>query len=173
MNDVRDAGAKVDVSRDEASVKAIDLGALDRPAGRLDNDIETSESIRLIEETLTVSKQAAITGKVRVSTRTGIYEDVAEVTLDRTVVDVSRVPIGRIVDVAPSTRTEDGITIVPIIEERFVIVKQLYLTEELHIRHHIESELSRTPVQLRRQSAVVERVDADGQIVSGEPNLKS
>ncbi len=127
-----------------------------------------TDVIPVIEETLIVSRRAHVTGKVRVSTRTETFDDVAEITLNRNVVDVSRVAIGRIVDVAPVVRTEGDTTIVPVIEERFVLVKQLYIKEELHIRNHVETEHSRTPVQLRRQVAVVERFDANGRAVNDD-----
>ena len=134
---------------------------------------EESAVLPLLEESLAVSKQVVVTGKVRVSTRTETHDDIAEVTLDRSVVDVTRVPIGRVVDASPGVRTEGDTTIVPVIEERFVVVKQLYLKEELHIRHHVTRELSRTPVQLRRQVAVVERLDANGQTILDDPAPKS
>ena len=75
-----------------------------------------------------------------------------------------RVPVNRLVDAVPGVRTEGDVTIVPVLEERFVIVKQLYLKEELHIRHRVETTVERVPVTLRRQTATVERVDADGRV---------
>ena len=131
---------------------------------RSTKDVET---VPLLDETVQLSKRDVVTGSVRVSTRTEIHDDVAEVMLDRDVVDVTRVAIGRVVDMAPGVRTEGDTIIVPVIEERLVIVKQLYLTEELHIRRHVEQESSRTPVQLRRQHAVIEKLDATGAIVDG------
>ncbi|WP_131117219.1 YsnF/AvaK domain-containing protein [Lichenihabitans psoromatis] len=156
----------------EASVDPIGVDRNANAAGLLrevaeqpdhaDGDADLSQRIPLIEETFSVSKQSILTGKVRVSTRTEGVEALAEVTLERSIVDVSRVPVGRIVDEAPSVRTEGDTTIVPVLEERFVIVKQLYLVEELHIRHRVEQDVSTTPVSLRRQTAIVERYGPDG-----------
>lgn len=141
--------------------------AADRVDASARRPVETaSEVIALTEERPTVSKRDIVTGQVRVSTRTETYDDVAEVSLDREVVDVSRVAVDRVVDEAPKVRTEGNVTIVPVMEERFVVVKQLYLKEELHIRHRVEREDQRVPVQLRRQTAVVERVDAQGRAVA-------
>ncbi len=137
-------------------------------AGTLRSDTRETETVQLLEEALDVSKRDVAGGTVRVSTRTELRDEVAEVSLDRNVVDVTRVPVGRIVDAAPAVRTEDGVTIVPVLEERYVVVKQLYLTEELHIRHRVETAIERAPVQLRRQTAVVQRVDAEGR-VTDEP----
>ena len=66
-------------------------------------------------------------------------------------------PVGLIVDEAPLARAEGDTTIVPVIEERFVVVKQLFLKEELHIRHVVEREVKREAVTLRRQRATVDR----------------
>ena len=125
------------------------------------------ETVPLLEETVQLSKRQVVTGTVRVSTRTETFDDVADVMLDHDVVDVTRVIIGRLVEAPPSIRIEGDTTIVPVIEERFVVVKQLYLKEEVHIRRHVEQAPSRTPIQLRRQHAVVERVDATGAVVDG------
>ncbi len=89
----------------------------------------------------------------------------AEVELDRYRVEVTRVPVGRVVETAPLARVEGDTTIVPVLEERFVVVKQLFLAEELHIRHVVEREVVREPVALRRQHATVERVGDRAEVV--------
>ena len=122
-------------------------------------------SIQLLEEELSVTKRRAVAGKLRVSTRTLTHDEVAETTLERDVLDVIRMPVDRFVDVAPKVRTEGDTTIVPIVEERLVMVKQLYLKEEVHIRHGVERQTFQETVPLRSQFAVVERVDVDGRIV--------
>ncbi|MGI3899155.1 MAG: YsnF/AvaK domain-containing protein [Janthinobacterium lividum] len=125
----------------------------------------TTGNVQLLEEELSVTKRQVVAGKLRVSTRTLTHDEVAETTLERDVLEVTRVPVGQLVDVAPMVRTEGNTTIVPIIEERFVVVKQLYLKEELHIRHSVERESVQETVLLRRQYAVVERVDANGRVI--------
>ena len=127
--------------------------------------VSRSETIPLMEEALHVGKREVVTGAVRVSTRTETTETTADITLERTVADVTRVQVGRLVEEPPTVRTEGDTTIVPVFEERYVVVKQLYLTEELHIRHRVEPVVSHTPVRLRRQTAIVERLDADGRIL--------
>lgn len=121
-------------------------------------------NIQLLEEELSVTKRQVSAGMLKVSTRTLTHDEVAETTLERDVLDVSRVPVGRFVDAAPHVRTEGDTTIVPIVEERLVMVKQIYLKEELHIRHSVERETVQETVPLRSQHAVVERVDAAGHI---------
>ena len=118
-------------------------------------------TLRVVEEHLQVSKRRIVSGVVRVSTMTEMSEEVAEVELDRYQVEVTRVPVGRIVDEAPSARAEGDTTIVPVVEERFVVVKQLFLKEELHIRHRLDRHTVSETVALRRQKAVVERLRPD------------
>ena len=137
-------------------------------AGRpstLDED-QRSEVIELVEEIATISKRRIVTGGFRVETRTELRNESAEVDLEHDVVDVTRVPINRMIDEAPEVRTEGDTTIVPVVEERFVIVKQFFLKEELHIRRRTEREIFQQTIELRRQYAVVERFDPEGQIVS-------
>ena len=120
---------------------------------------EGTETLQVLEETLTVSKRLRSTGSVRVGIRTETVAASAEVDLDRYAVEVTRVPVGRVVTEAPEVRAEGNTTIIPVVEERMVVVKQLFLVEEVHIRHVLEREIVREPVTLRHQRAVVERLD--------------
>ena len=134
------------------------------PAGDADaslgKDLEPG-AIPVMEETLSVAKRDIATGAVRVTTRTETHDDIAEATLERTSVDVTRVPIGRTVAEAPPVRTEGDVTIVPVLEERLVLTTQLVLVEELHIRQRTTHETVREPVSLRRQRVTIERVEGD------------
>ncbi len=123
---------------------------------------EDDDVLQVVEERLTVAKRRVSTGGVRVGTRTEVVEAVAEAELDRYRVEVTRVPVGRVVDEAPQARAEGDTTIVPVIEERLVVVKQLFLVEEVHIRHVLESQAVRETVTLRRQHAVIERLNWQG-----------
>jgi stress response protein YsnF len=118
--------------------------------------------IHVLEERLTVAKRRRAMGSVKVGTRTELVEAVAEADLDRYRVEVTRVPIGRVVDEAPAARAEGDVTVIPVIEERLVVVKQLFLVEEVRIRHVLERETVTESVRLRRQHAVVERLDGPG-----------
>lgn len=123
---------------------------------------ESDDVLRVVEERLTVATRRKSTGSVRIGTRTEAIEVMAEVELDRYHVEVTRVPVGRVVDEAPQARAEGDTTIVSVVEERLVVVKQLFLVEEVHIRHVLERETMIEPVTLRRQRAVVERLDPQG-----------
>lgn len=121
-----------------------------------------SERLELLEETLSVSKRSVKTGSVRISTLTETREEVAEAVLQHGVVDISRVPLDRVVDSAPPVRTEGDTTIIPVVEERLVVTQQLVLVEEIHVRRRVEQEVTHTPVTVRRQHVAVEHLDADG-----------
>lgn len=104
-----------------------------RPDGGVDDRQGASDAIPFVEERLSVFKRRRSKGWVRISTKTEVHQAFAEAELDCNSVTVTRVPVGRVVDSLPPVRNEGTTTIVPVVEERLVLVKQLYLTEELHI----------------------------------------
>lgn len=119
--------------------------------------------ISVVDEELHLQKRQVTTGKVRIRTATDIVEEIAQANLIHESVEVHRVPVGREVDRVPDIRTENDVTIVPIVEEVLVVEKRLVLKEELHVRRRVETEAVAVPVQLRKQRATVERVSNEGQ----------
>ncbi|WP_201864301.1 YsnF/AvaK domain-containing protein [Microvirga soli] len=115
------------------------------------------EIIPVVEETATIDKRQVVTDHVRVRTVTDTVEELAHASVQREDVEVTRVPVDRVVETAPEIRTDGDVTIVPVLEEVLVVTKQLVLKEELHIRRRIETEIVEVPVTLRKQHAVVER----------------
>lgn len=135
--------------------------------------VETGDTLRipLAEETARFEKRAIETGRVRVRTRTDTDEQILRESLRGNVVGVTRVPVGRTLgegEAVPQTRVEDGVTIIPVLEEVLVVEKRLVLREEVHIRETATSEQAEVPITLRRQRAVVERVGADGAVTEIE-----
>jgi len=126
------------------------------------------ESIPLLEEEARIEKREVQTGRVRVRTVTDNVEEIARATLDEDVVEVTRIPVGREVDEPPQVRTEDGVVIVPVLEEVLIVEKRLVLKEELRIRRSVSREDIEVPITLRKQRAVVERLGPEGQ-----PNIKT
>jgi stress response protein YsnF len=122
-----------------------------------------TQVIPVVEETARVDKRPTVSGKVRVRTEVNSVEQVVRETLTDETVEVTRVPINRRIEQIPEVRTENGVTILPIIEERLVVEKQLFLKEELHIRRDVNTETVEVPVTLRSERAIVERLDANGQ----------
>ncbi|HEV2558062.1 MAG TPA: YsnF/AvaK domain-containing protein [Microvirga sp.] len=119
--------------------------------------VETEERIPLVEEEVRIDKRTVERGRVRVRTVTDEVEEMARATLDGETVEVDRVPVDRMVEVAPEIRTEGDVTIIPVVEEVLVVEKRLVLKEELHVRRRRTTEEVEVPVTVRRQRAVVER----------------
>lgn len=126
------------------------------------------EVIPVVEERPVIGTRQVITGHVRVRTVTDAVEEFAHASVQREDVEVTRVPVDRIVEAAPEIRTEGDVTIVPVLEEVVVVTKQLVLKEELHIRRRVETETVEVPVTLRKQHAIVEREASDGAAIEDE-----
>lgn len=120
-----------------------------------------SVRVPLAEERIVVAKEVVTTGKATVRTVTEIHEHLVSERLTHEHVDVERVAINRIVDVAPQLRTEGDVTIVPVVEERIVVSKHLVLVEEVRIRRRVEVENVELPVALRKQVAEIHEEKTD------------
>ena len=116
-----------------------------------------TEFLELAEEQATVTKTEVERGRVVVRTRVEERDELVEVALQRDDVIVEHVPIGIAIEAAPAVREEDGVLIVPVVEEQLVIRTQLILKEEIRIirRRHVETV--REPVRLRSEHAEVVR----------------
>lgn len=121
---------------------------------------DEDDRIALTEERLHVGKERRLTGRVQVSTRTETVESQVPVELDSVEVEVVRVPVDRRIDAAPEIVTEGDLTIIPVVEERVVVTRELFLREELHVRRIRHRETTEIPVSTRRQVAHVERLPA-------------
>jgi uncharacterized protein (TIGR02271 family) len=121
------------------------------------------ELIPIVEEEVRVDKREVVTGRVRIRTIVETLEETARASLDGETVEVQRVPIDRVVDVAPQVRNEGDVTVIPVVEEVVVVEKRLVLKEELHVRRHRTTESVEVPVTLRKQRAIVERLPPDGE----------
>jgi uncharacterized protein (TIGR02271 family) len=126
------------------------------------------EAIPVVEETAHIDKREVQTGRVKVHTLVETSEQMVREALSSQNVKVTRVPVDQPVSRVPVIRTENGITIVPVLEEILVVEKRLILREELHIKQEVSHETVEVPVSLRKQRAVVERVDAQGQRITEE-----
>ncbi|WP_210254094.1 YsnF/AvaK domain-containing protein [Paracoccus sp. AK26] len=111
----------------------------------------------LVEEQLSVTKQRVLTGRVRIATQTETIDHLLPAELTREEVEVVRVPVDRRIDGVPDMTTEGDLTIIPVVEERLVVTRELYLREEIHIRRITRRDSVEIPAQTRRQSVRVER----------------
>ncbi len=119
------------------------------------------------DRTISVVKEQAVLNKVdhsarvRVRTETETYDSIASAELHGQEVEITRVPVNQEVETVPEVRIEGDVTILPVLEEVLVVEKRLFLKEEVHLRQRKTSESVEMPVTLRRQNAVVERLDPE------------
>jgi stress response protein YsnF len=114
--------------------------------------------IPLHAEDPTVSKLQA-TGVVQVRTVTREHEAFVVETLNHERVRIDRIPIGRQVEAMPPVRQEGDTTILSVVEETIVIERRLILKEEIHIRRLHVAERHQEAVVLRKQEAVITRIE--------------
>ena len=130
--------------------------ATDDPFTATSPEPAEAQTVPLAEERLVVEKVEH--GRtVRVSTRTREHQVEVDEMLTSVRAEVTRVPIDRVVDTVPEVEERDGVTVIPVLEE--VLVRQLVLREELHVRRVTEPRAHRETVTLRAQEPVVERFD--------------
>ena len=125
--------------------------------------------IPLVEEVVDVSKRTRVTGTVTLQKQVEVSQYEITEVLQRRDVSVTKVPMDIAVDPAnpPQVRTENGVTIIPVLEEILVVEKRLMLREELHIRHERSEAPSTQTITLRSEIVVVERDEFD--VAVGNP----
>ena len=146
------------IERDTPTARA-ELGDRDLTAAPTAFDRTTSDVITVVEERASVTVERREAGGVRVRVTTEPVEEQLSVDLGSQTVEVTRHPKGHEIDAIPEPREEGDLLIVPVVEERAVVVTKLFLTEEIHIRRNRTTETVAVPVTLRRQHAVVEQLD--------------
>jgi len=125
-------------------------------------DDPKTDTLSVVEEKISLTKQAVLTGRVRIATQTETVEHRLPAELSSEEIDVVRVQVDRRVDVAPQVTTEGDLTIIPVVEERLVVTRELYLREEIHVRRIRRQETVEIPAETRRQTVRIERLSEDG-----------
>jgi len=136
-----------------------DLPTLVQPKPETPLAGEKSIVVPIVEERAEIRTRRIEEGVVHIRKTTKEYEETVDAPIFREEVEITRVPVNRIIDGPVAVREEDGVTIVPLIEEVAVVVKRLMLREELHIRKNRIEEPHSEQVTLRRQEAHIERTD--------------
>ena len=116
-------------------------------------------AVQLVEEHATLAKRTVTTGRVTVRTKTEVSHENLREQLTGHVVEVRRVPIDRVVETLPPIRTEGDVTILPVLEERLIVTKQLVLVEEIHVVKRTTVEDVEVPIALRRQVVDIKEED--------------
>lgn len=130
----------------------------DRP-----DDPTRPQTIPVVEEELKIGKREVETGRVRIRTVTREHEQAIDQALASVAVDVERVAIDREVHETPEVYDDGETLVIPVVEERLVVEKRLFLREEIHIRRRRTESRHQENVTLRSQDVIVERENADGE----------
>jgi uncharacterized protein (TIGR02271 family) len=120
--------------------------------------------IPLAEEEIAISKREVETGQVRVALNTDVETVIARETLRGTRIEVERVSVNRMLpdgEPAPQSRQEGDTLVIPVVEERPVVVKRLVITEEVRLRFVTTETPFEEAVAVRREKATVDRVSPD------------
>jgi uncharacterized protein (TIGR02271 family) len=116
--------------------------------------------IPVVQEALLLHKKEVPTGTLRVKAVTDNHQEFVKTDLAFSDVTVTRVHVGREIDAMPDVRVEDNVTIIPVVEERLIVEKRLFLKEELHLTHTRGTEAVEIPVTVRKQRVEVTREPA-------------
>lgn len=116
----------------------------------------------VVQEQIQVSKHAVDSGRgVRVHRHTVERTEVVDAPLREESVEVTRVPVGTMVDSAapPVPRQEGDTYIVPVLEEVVVVERRLRLKEEVRITRHQREKHAPQSVVVKSYEVQVERFD--------------
>ncbi len=116
-------------------------------------------ALLLHAEAASVSRLRVETAVVRVARTTGTRDVLIREELAHETVEVTRVPIGRIVEAVPDVREEGDTTILPVVEEVLVVERRLVLKEEVHLRRVRTTRVHAEAVTLREQTVSVTRTN--------------
>jgi uncharacterized protein (TIGR02271 family) len=120
---------------------------------------QADQRLELLEEQLRIDKRVVEIGRVLVETKVETRQQVVEALLQEEEVAVERVPVGRFVDEVPQIREENGVLIIPVVEEQVVVQVRLVLKEELRVTKTIREDLVRRTIPLRSEHATVTRLE--------------
>jgi uncharacterized protein (TIGR02271 family) len=128
---------------------------------------DESAIIPVIQERAVVKKRVVETGRVRIRKQVREYEEHLDIPHVREEVRVDRVPVDRVIESAPEVRTEGEVTIIPLVEERYVLEKRLVLVEELHVRRERHETHRPEVVKVLKEEVEVERLPPGGNEPAG------
>jgi len=117
----------------------------------------SDQVISLAEETVEISKQRVIDGYVRVTRQVTEHQQKIALMLRHQTAEIERIPRSERLAEMPAIREENGVLIIPIVEEEVEIVRHLVLKEEWHIRKVVSEEATEQVVSLRKQHAHLTR----------------
>jgi stress response protein YsnF len=126
-------------------------------------------TVPVVEERAVVRKRKKVTDAVRVRTEVREAVEVVDAPLAVERVEVERRPLDRWIDAPVPTRQEGDTTVITLHEEVVVVEKRLRATEEVRITRRTSTRHAEERVTLRREEAVVERLDP-AEAGNGDPD---
>lgn len=114
-------------------------------------------TVPVVQETLEVRTEVEETGTLRVNKQVHIRTEHVEVPLSSGYIEVTRVPINRVVEGPVPVRHEGDTTIYPVLEEVLVLEKRLVLREELHLRVRRSERVEIHDIELRSEEVTTVR----------------
>ncbi|MET0341622.1 MAG: YsnF/AvaK domain-containing protein [Polyangiales bacterium] len=116
----------------------------------------------VVAEVLEVGKRKVDRERVRLRTTVSTRDEVADLPLEQEDIEVTHVPIGRVVEAAAGPREDGDTLIVPVYEEVLYVEKRLLLREEVHVKRLRSETHAPKTVALRREEVSIERTPLDG-----------
>ena len=102
---------------------------------------EHVKTLHEFEEVLSVDKRRIPAGTKRIEKQVSEKTETVSGTLTHTKARVKRIARNTIVDgERPTTRQVDGTTVIPVLEERLIIRKELVLLEEIYVTVEEQTE---------------------------------
>jgi stress response protein YsnF len=125
------------------------------PAENIVSD-EEERRVPVVEERARIEKRVVERKVVRIRTATTESQQILSDTVRVEEVNIRRVPVNREIDAVPEVRQEGDEIVIPVVEERAVLVKQLVLVEELHVQRKVVQQDVELPVRLHSTEVFVE-----------------
>jgi len=117
--------------------------------------------IPLAVEQAEITKRTVPVARIAVRTVTEEREEVIDLPLATERVEITRVPVDRIVDSAPPIQEQGDITIIPVVEEVIVVERRLRVKEEIHLRRVRTTDRHQETLKVRTQTVDVTRTPAE------------
>ncbi len=131
--------------------------------GNKDNTKIVSEKkvVPVIKEELVVGKKKVETGKVTVEKKVSEKQVSLDVELTGEIVAINRIEKNENIDRIPQIKTENGVTIIPVVKEQIVTYKQLVLVEEIHITKKISKTSETVAETVKEEKIYIKRESLD------------
>ena len=123
------------------------------PGGKLVEEV----AIPIVEERVATDRRIIEGQTVTVTTRPVSSNETISEQVTKETVSVERVPVNSVVDAIPEIRREGDLTVIPVVDERIVVTKQLVLSEEIHLRKTSETVTDEKTVELQRTEVDIDK----------------